>query len=51
MNLFSELLIDRSRLEQLSSEIGRAELNDTVEHLSRISAICRILCSSFAWFR
>lgn len=38
INLFSELLIDRSRLEQLSSEIGRTELTETVEHLSRISA-------------
>ncbi|ASS65697.1 MULTISPECIES: chemotaxis protein CheA [unclassified Paenibacillus] len=37
MNLFSELLIDRVRLEQLSSEIGRTELSETVEHLSRIS--------------
>jgi two-component system chemotaxis sensor kinase CheA len=37
MNLFSELLIDRVRLEQLSSEIGRSELSETVEHLSRIS--------------
>ncbi|OXM16004.1 chemotaxis protein CheA [Paenibacillus herberti] len=38
MNLFSELLIDRVRLEQLSGEIGRVELTETVEHLSRISA-------------
>ncbi|SDT46199.1 two-component system, chemotaxis family, sensor kinase CheA [Paenibacillaceae bacterium GAS479] len=38
MNLFSELLIDRVRLEQLSDEIGRVELTETVEHLSRISA-------------
>ncbi|QJC52267.1 chemotaxis protein CheA [Paenibacillus albicereus] len=37
MNLFSELLIDRSRLEQLATEIGRGELTETVEHLSRIS--------------
>ncbi|KKC46746.1 MULTISPECIES: chemotaxis protein CheA [Paenibacillus] len=37
MNLFSELLIDRVRLEQLASEIGRTELSETVEHLSRIS--------------
>jgi two-component system chemotaxis sensor kinase CheA len=38
MNLFSELLIDRVRLEQLASEIRSAELTETVEHMSRISA-------------
>lgn len=38
MNLFSELLIDRVRLEQLASEIKSAELTETVEHMSRISA-------------
>lgn len=38
MNLFSELLIDRVRLEQLAGEIGRAELSDTVEHMARVSA-------------
>ncbi|WP_010269514.1 chemotaxis protein CheA [Paenibacillus senegalensis] len=38
MNLFSELLIDRVRLEQLAAEIGRAELSDTVEHMARVSA-------------
>jgi len=37
MNLFSELVIDRGRLEQLSREIGRGELSETVEHMSRIS--------------
>ena len=37
MNLFSELVIDRGRLEQLAREIGRSELQDTVEHMSRIS--------------
>jgi two-component system chemotaxis sensor kinase CheA len=37
MNLFSELLIDRSRLEQLSKEIKNADLSETVEHMSRIS--------------
>ncbi|MCF6093816.1 chemotaxis protein CheA [Microaerobacter geothermalis] len=38
MNLFSELVIDRGRLEQLSREIGHAELLETVEHMSRISS-------------
>ncbi|GMX62142.1 chemotaxis protein CheA [Paenibacillus elgii] len=38
MNLFSELLIDRVRLEQLASEIRRGELTETVEHMSRVSS-------------
>ncbi|SFI52877.1 two-component system, chemotaxis family, sensor kinase CheA [Paenibacillus sp. UNC496MF] len=38
MNLFSELLIDRVRLEQLASEIRRNELTETVEHMSRVSS-------------
>lgn len=38
MNLFSELLIDRVRLESLASEIKRAELAETVEHMSRVSS-------------
>ncbi len=37
MNLFSELVIDRGRLEQLANEINQSELADTVEHLSRTS--------------
>jgi len=37
MNLFSELLIDRVRLEQLSSEIKRGDLIETVEHMARVS--------------
>ncbi|MED4582075.1 chemotaxis protein CheA [Brevibacillus choshinensis] len=37
MNLFSELVIDRGRLEQLAKEIGKSELQETVEHMSRIS--------------
>ncbi|GMK40743.1 chemotaxis protein CheA [Paenibacillus sp. CCS19] len=37
MNLFSELLIDRVRLEQLSSEIKRNDLSETVEHMARVS--------------
>ncbi|OBZ18364.1 chemotaxis protein CheA [Bacillus sp. FJAT-27264] len=38
MNLFSELLIDRVRLEQLASEIQSGDLTETVEHMSRVSA-------------
>ncbi|KOR89990.1 chemotaxis protein CheA [Paenibacillus solani] len=38
MNLFSELLIDRVRLEQLASESNNQELTDTVEHMSRVSS-------------
>jgi two-component system, chemotaxis family, sensor kinase CheA len=38
MNLFSEMLIDRVRLEQLSSEIRRSDLTETVEHMARVSS-------------
>ncbi len=38
MNLFSELLIDRVRLEQLAKEARNHELTETVEHLSRVSS-------------
>lgn len=38
MNLFSELLIDRVRLEQLATESRNQELTDTVEHMSRVSS-------------
>ncbi|MFE4709689.1 chemotaxis protein CheW [Paenibacillus sp. NPDC056722] len=38
MNLFSELLIDRVRLEQLASEMQSGDLTETVEHMSRVSA-------------
>lgn len=38
MNLFSELLISRARLEQLASEIRRNDLTETVEQMSRVSA-------------
>jgi two-component system, chemotaxis family, sensor kinase CheA len=38
MNLFSELLIDRVRLEQLASEVQNQDLTETVEHMSRVSA-------------
>lgn len=37
MNLFSELVIDRGRLEQISKEVKHQELEETVEHMSRIS--------------
>jgi two-component system chemotaxis sensor kinase CheA len=37
MNLFSELLIDRVRLEQLASEVQNADLTETVEHMGRVS--------------
>lgn len=38
MNLFSELLIDRVRLESLAAEIDRPELTETVEHMARVSS-------------
>jgi len=38
MNLFSELLIDRVRLEQLATEVRRNDLTETVEHMARVSA-------------
>ncbi len=38
MNLFSELLIDRGRLEQLASEVRHGALSETVEHMSRVSS-------------
>ncbi|SFF70758.1 two-component system, chemotaxis family, sensor kinase CheA [Halobacillus alkaliphilus] len=37
MNLFEELVIDKGRLEQISSELNHTELQETVEHMSRIS--------------
>ncbi|MBM7540592.1 chemotaxis protein CheA [Amphibacillus cookii] len=37
MNLFEELVIDRGRLEQISSSLRDNELQETVEHMSRIS--------------
>ncbi|WP_251554543.1 chemotaxis protein CheA [Neobacillus muris] len=37
MNLFSELIIDRGRLEQISRGSQLPELTETVEHMSRIS--------------
>lgn len=38
MNLLSEMLIDRVRLEQLSGELKNHDLTDTVEHLSRVGS-------------
>ncbi|WP_018932652.1 chemotaxis protein CheA [Gracilibacillus lacisalsi] len=37
MNLFEELVIDRGRLEQISANLKHAELQETVERMSRIS--------------
>ncbi|MBL0388932.1 chemotaxis protein CheA [Tumebacillus sp. ITR2] len=37
INLFSELVIDRTRLEQIARELGNQSLYETVEHMSRIS--------------
>ncbi|WP_318507805.1 chemotaxis protein CheA [Bacillus sp. T3] len=37
MNLFSELIIDRGRLEQISRRSDIADLTETVEHMARIS--------------
>ncbi|SHN16432.1 chemotaxis protein CheA [Gracilibacillus kekensis] len=37
MNLFEELVIDRGRLEQISSSLKHAELQETVERMTRIS--------------
>lgn len=37
MNLFSELVIDKTRLEQIAHEINNSELVETVEHMSRVS--------------
>lgn len=38
MNLFEELVIDRGRLEQISSDLNHYELHETVERMSRISS-------------
>lgn len=37
MNLFSELIIDRGRLEQVARKSQLPDLNETVEHMTRIS--------------
>lgn len=38
MNLFSEWVIDRGRLEQIASEWKRTELSEVVEHMNRIGS-------------
>lgn len=38
MNLFEELVIDRGRLEQISSDLNHGDLQDTVERMSRVSS-------------
>ncbi|MGE7185221.1 chemotaxis protein CheW [Peribacillus sp. NPDC006672] len=38
MNLFEELVIDRGRLDQISSDLDNQELNETVERMSRITS-------------
>lgn len=37
MNLFEELVIDRGRLQSISSELNHSELDETVERMTRIS--------------
>jgi two-component system chemotaxis sensor kinase CheA len=37
MNLFSELIIDRGRMEQISRDSQNVELTESVEHMTRIS--------------
>src|SRR5699024_575168 len=37
MNLFEELVTDRGRLEQISSELKHTDLEETVERMSRVS--------------
>src|SRR5699024_5368007 len=38
MNLFEELVTDRGRLEQISSELKHSDLEETVERMSRVSS-------------
>lgn len=38
MNLLSEMLIDRVRLEEIAGDLKKQELSETVEHLSRVSS-------------
>lgn len=38
MNLFEELVIDRGRLERISRQTENADLNETVERMSRVSS-------------
>src|SRR5699024_2493521 len=37
MNLFEELVIDRGRLEQISTDLNNGDLTETVERMSRVS--------------
>lgn len=37
MNLFSELVIDRGRLEQIADDLQHSGLSEVVEHMNRIS--------------
>jgi two-component system chemotaxis sensor kinase CheA len=37
MNLFSEMIIDRGRLEQIAHKSQLSDLSETVEHMTRIS--------------
>ncbi|QQE79270.1 chemotaxis protein CheA [Alicyclobacillus sp. SO9] len=37
MNLFSELVIDKTRLQKIEQDLGHTELGETVAHMSRIS--------------
>lgn len=38
MNLFEELVIDRGRLEQISTDLDNSDLQETVERMSRVSS-------------
>ncbi|MFC4023887.1 chemotaxis protein CheW [Oceanobacillus longus] len=37
LNLFEEVVIDRSRLEAIADSLSNSDLTDTVEHMSRVS--------------
>lgn len=38
MNLFEEVVIDRSRLEVIAQRLGNHDLQETVEHMTRVSS-------------
>lgn len=38
LNLFEEVVIDRSRLEVIAEDMNNQQLTDTVEHISRVSS-------------
>jgi len=46
MNLFSELVIDRGRLELLANESGQAGLQEVVEHMHRVMGELQMLVLS-----